>query len=422
MKSRNFKRFVAIIMSACVFGSLVSGALAASFSDVTDSHWANRYVERAKENDLVEGYGDGLYGVEDNVKSAEWCKMLVRLLFTDDSQNAIDSGMDSTPWWNPYVQISSMKGLLDNTAAYDSYIEGGSTGWVEDMVSEPISRYDMAQTIYNASVRLEWESGDTSDITSSIADWADVPERYQTAVKYCYASGLILGIDSVGTFAGNSGMTRGQAATVLCRLLDVVEGNHDFGNDNSDENPPVSDVASRLTIETATSWYTTGYKFEVTVTGDAIPGKLANDSAISDENILAILAELELIIPEGTSWGAKGSGYDTYYYGSDNPVSNGGGCNGFAGMVCDLLYGHGAEYTSHSDLSKVKCGDIVHLYNSNSASEHWIVVKSTSTDSEGLMKFSACEGNANGKVTWSFPRYTGSTGYLYPDHTVYCFY
>ena len=422
MKNRNFKRFVAIIMSACVFGSLVSGALAASFSDVTDSHWANRYVERAKENSLVEGYGDGLYGVEDNVKSTEWCKMLVQLLFAEDFQNAIDSGMDSTPWWNPYVQISSMKSLLDNTAAYDSYVEGGSTGWVEEMVSEPISRYNMAQTIYNSSVRLEWESGDTSDITSSIADCADVPERYQTAVKYCYTSGLILGIDSVGTFAGNSGMTRGQAATVLCRLLDVVEGTHDFGNNNSDENPPVSGVASRLTIETATSWYTTGYKFEVTVAGDAIPGKLADDSEISDENILAILSELEIIIPEGTSWG-DGSNGDKYYYGSDSPAADGGGCNAFAGMVCDLLYGHGAESTSQNDLSKVKCGDIVYLYNSPTDKGHWIVVTGVGVDPiTNAMTFTSCEGNADGQVKWDALRYVAGTEYLYSDITIYSFY
>jgi hypothetical protein len=207
-------------------------------------------------------------------------------------------------------------------------------------------------------------------------------------------------------------------------LIDTGRG-YDPDEQYAPDMQPVSEagasVVDRLTVGPATSWYTKGYMYEVTVTGDAIPGKLANGADVTDANILAMLAEVEAIFPEDTSWGAKASGNDTYYYGSENPVSNGGGCNGFAGIVCDVLYGHGAAYSTHNDLSTVKCGDIVRLYNESTDKEHWIVVIAINSDSAGLLKFTSCEGNVNGRVKWNFSNPIGYTESLYPDSTIYSF-
>jgi hypothetical protein len=207
-------------------------------------------------------------------------------------------------------------------------------------------------------------------------------------------------------------------------LIDTGRG-YDPDEQYAPDTPPVSEagaaVADRLTVGPATSWYTKGYMYEVTVTGDAIPGKLANGTDITDANILAMLAEVEAIFPEDTSWGAKASGNDTYYYGSDNPVSNGGGCNGFAGIVCDVLYGHGAAYSTHNDLSTVKYGDIVRLYNSATDDEHWIVFTGTKLSITGDTVITSCEGNSSGRVTWEGNNYVTATTNHYPNSTVYSF-
>jgi len=152
--------------------------------------------------------------------------------------------------------------------------------------------------------------------------------------------------------------------------------------------------------------------------GDAIPGKLANGKDISDENITAMLAELEAIFPDGTTWG-DGTNGTLYSHMSD--ITTGGGCNAWAGMTADLLWGKGAEYSNHSDLSNVKPGDIVQLMNKETGREHWFVVRGLGTSITGSTVIFTCDGNVNGKVSWS-SRPVGAAINDYPNSVIYTFY
>ena len=56
---------------------------------------------------------------------------------------------------------------------------------------------------------------------AKIGDWNQIPAAYRDTVSTVYALGIITGT-SQGTFAPNQGMTRAEAATVLCRLADAL--------------------------------------------------------------------------------------------------------------------------------------------------------------------------------------------------------
>ena len=90
-------------------------------------------------------------------------------------------------------------------------------------VTDVITRYDMAQIMYNLMSKKGVQMPTNVD-TSKIADWSKIPQEYQKAVSVCYSLGTLSGTDSKGTFNGTGNMDRAQAAVVMSRLLEVCEG------------------------------------------------------------------------------------------------------------------------------------------------------------------------------------------------------
>lgn len=196
--------------------SLPVGAVSNStptFTDVPETHWAYSYVERAAENGWVSGVGNGKFGIDNQVTYAELSTMLVRAFFNDVLDGYM--GPDSAPWYEPYCAAMATTGLFSETKASNGY---------STVALQPINRYEMTQILYNV---LEYEdvelSYNAASIQAGIGDWNTVPSNYRDALTAVVAAGMISGVDSKGTFSGNSQMTRGQAAVVMCRTADIVK-------------------------------------------------------------------------------------------------------------------------------------------------------------------------------------------------------
>ncbi|MDL2288553.1 S-layer homology domain-containing protein [Oscillospiraceae bacterium OttesenSCG-928-F05] len=426
------KRILAMFLVICTIMSLSVAAIAASFTDVPESHWANEFVEKAAANNLVSGVGNGAYQPEKSVSNAEWCQMIANLY-----GSSISDKYDGDPWWLQAV-VSAHKAqylretdLIVNGFNEDLNMDYGINNgqfsnarfYNESVMLEGISRYDMAQTIYNLTGRRERNriTVNTTGFSEQIADYASVPERFREAVLFCYATGFITGVDSNGTFAGSSSMTRGAAATVLCRLLDEKNGNWEI---NVNTNVEITAVKDMISITNSTR---SDFTYDITVNNTTVPGMLSNGKPITQENIAAMLAEIEELFPTGTSWGEDETKHDVYYYNSTSPAPHGGGCNAFAGMVADVLFGAkrgDGKWTSNTNLYDAKSGDLIELKDSNGVSRHWIVVtgaepyigsKLVATDGgkyipgeafiivehETIM-LTTCDGNNGAKVDWSY--------------------
>lgn len=375
------KRILAGALSLCLFASALPGAHAASFTDVPERHWSYEFVEKAHANELVSGTGDGAFQPDNTVSNAEWATMVCNLFYADSIEAYHAQGGNTEYWWMPYMYVGQ-RVLGGTTVMNDGW---RSPGWEPAVVTAGISRYDMAQVIYN--IALHWEQPSTTGIESHIADWSSVPENYRDAVAYCFAAGFVTGVDANGTFDGNNTMTRGAAAVVLCRLLDAKNGTHQF--EMSGSSSP-SDGSS---------------------TGEPT---LANGKAVTEENIWEILAEYQERYPTGTTWGQE----RTY---TSPTFGYGAACDAWAYMISDALWGD-ASYTTHTDLNQVKAGDIVYLYNQETRSGHWLVVTGIGSDSEGFSYFISCDGNNGGKVMWDSRNYVQHTTNMYPDFTIYSFY
>ena len=181
--------------------------------------------------------------------------------------------------------------------------------------------------------------------------------------------------------------------------------------------PNTSAIKDRIILKDRTNG--NGTAFDIETIGDAIPGKLANGKDITEANIAAMFAELQAVFPDGTSWGDGKNG--TYYSYWSGIFGSGGACNSWAYMTADLLFGKGATYTMHNDLTKVKAGDVVWLKDANNKGVHWFVVRGMATSVSGNSQILSCDGNSNGEVIWG-QKATQYTAMNNPNSIVYSFY
>jgi len=421
------KRIASMLLAICFILSMSVTAFAATFTDVPESHWGSAAVERAVENSLVSGIGNGQYEPDKSVTNAEWSQMLKNLFWPD---------MPSVggEWWFGAVRYAHQMGWLDGTELINAGLNNEVNPYNKTIANKAISRYDMAQVIYNLSSDRFELTVSTSGISERIADYQSIPTKYRAAVEYCYAAGFINGTDAVGTFGGKDPMTRAAAATVLCKLLDAYNGNHTVPNfdkpgDVTPNNTAVKDMVSWASTER------TNYDYEVTVSNTATAGKLSNGKDITPANITAMLNELKTIFPAGTSWGlTTDANADAYYYYS-RAFGGGGGCNSWAYMTFDTLFGTGTKTTSNADLYDVKPGDVIQFKNKSGTSVHWVFITNVETVMSSKLvngqivpvediQITYCDGNSGAVVGWgkTYMLATILGNSMYPNSILYSAY
>ena len=294
---------------------LVTGAAAAApnFTDVPSGHWAYTYVSEAAENNLVSGKGGGLYGVNDALNIGEFATMICGLLYPEADDPYAGK---SSYWWYQYAEAAYQKGDLAGTVAGDRRTADGA--WTATVVQQPMSRYDLAQIIANVMESQGWPTPDATLIflaMATIPDWSDIPTNYQNAVAMAYAGGFLSGMEG-GRFDGESSMTRGQAAVVLCAMLDA----------KTEQDAPVYTNRS---------------------------GRLVNGEEANEDNVREALSDL------------KSEFYNYYLYDVDRSYTSqrlgtASGEQGFAYMISDRVFG-ALAVEEQDDPDRLKPGDLVDL-------------------------------------------------------------
>lgn len=212
-----------VIISLCTYG--VHAKSAQTFSDVPPSHWAYSYIQQAVDKGYVDGVGAGRFDPDGPVSNAQFVAMLVKAFMRDTLPQSGSNQAEWNPWWGPYMQAAFDRGLLNGMTLWKNFDSGGAKA-VAALADEPISRFDMAEGILSMMSRLNIDQPTAAAMVlarTSIADYGSIPSTHRVAVDFAYAYGCLTGIDSRGTFAGDSGMTRAQAAVVLIRLDELNE-------------------------------------------------------------------------------------------------------------------------------------------------------------------------------------------------------
>lgn len=211
------RKILPLLLTLVILASVAAPIQAASytFEDVPADHWANPYVEQAYAAGWVHGMGGNKYDPTGTLTRAQFLTMITNAFYSD--LVAMGNVPDGYPWYT-----------VNWWAAQSNNLNNGTSMEVLSDLTEPISRYDMAQVIVNtlSNQRISAAAMAAQSAQADISDWSSVPDRYRHAVSSAYALGILNGRS--GGFAGQETMNRAEGATVLCRIAEAIaEGGND---------------------------------------------------------------------------------------------------------------------------------------------------------------------------------------------------
>lgn len=338
------RRAIALSLGLCAL--TIPASAATAFTDVPSTYWGYSYITKAANNGLVSGIGNNQYGPEQKLSNAQFVTMVCNLFYS----NQVKAQGTSSDWWRPYMNVAYANNLLSGTTVGQNYAAAGS--WNSSSVNGQISRYDMAQIMYNLSTAQRWETPDSMSLVLSqllIKDFGSIPTNYQMPVAYCYAKGLLTG-DENSNFNGSATTTRAQAAVVLCGL---------------------NDEKTQATAPTYTN-----------------SNRLANGLVATEENVANLIDDLQASYPNYDQWSVN----TTY---TSQRLGVGTGSRGFAYMISDKIFG-GMPANQIDDPADLRLGDVISL---NNGSEYGVVCEAD----EDTFTYVSCD--SSGWISWKNDMY-----------------
>ena len=115
-----------IFIGVLVVGTLLSPkALATTYFDVPENHWAAAVISEAADAGIMQGRGNGIFGLGDKIKRSEFASMLVKMMKLDKSTSTISLFEDikSDDWFFYDVNTLAEYNIYnDNTYRPNDYI------------------------------------------------------------------------------------------------------------------------------------------------------------------------------------------------------------------------------------------------------------------------------------------------------------
>lgn len=365
------KTFLPLLALLC----LIFPARAADFYDLPADHWAGAEIQQALDAGVMNGYGDGSFQPGRAVTASQFCAMLCRSFLAEEYAAAPEG---------TYRAMDACLPILKGTALETAYQNRGRH-W-DRFVNEPLTRYDMAQILYNLVLEKEALGKAVVISTEDIADQALIPAGYRSAVAVCWGTGILKG-QSDGRFAGEDCLNRAQAAVIWSRLDELLNGPREvpenLGEDGEIREMPAFGLQGEETVQAMMD----RINARTPLCGE---GLLPNGKARTEEALQELLELVKQGCPDGTVWSST-LRYD-YCPPRFGPVK---GCLSFGLAVSDFLYGEEAPYTQHQNFRSLSVGDVLHIQ--GGGQERVLIL--TGVDREEDV-YTACELKKNGKVTW----------------------
>jgi len=185
--------------------------------DDSYQHWAGGSIMILQSMDIMVGYEDWKVRPDEQLTRAQFVKMLAKVLelpYSGEQEMPFSDIGDH--WAGPYI----LRALAAGVISADDY----GPNFRPD---EVIPREEMAYLLVPA--REAYAAAhpgivypDPAEVPA-FTDEAEIDQKYVERVKECAALGLLTGYPE-GYFGPNRGLTRGEAATVLTRLMGVSGG------------------------------------------------------------------------------------------------------------------------------------------------------------------------------------------------------
>ena len=252
------------LAAGCLPLSAQAAAPITTFPDVAEEAWYAEYIYKITRNfpgiiinGMVDPDGVTRFHPDDDVKRGEFLKLAITaaeatglILYT------LDTSRDSIHWAGKYYTLALEDNLLTpNILGSEQHGDGSGKQAVQteifpctlESLDQPISRYEMAVILSNLCANTLMEKTVVAnDAYTNIADYSGIGQEFSPAVEQAYGKGLLIGYED-GAFHGERTLTRGQAATVIERLLwDNDRQVPDWSEQPEPEPEPVPDESAEF--------------------------------------------------------------------------------------------------------------------------------------------------------------------------------
>ena len=171
-----------------------------AFTDVNSSDWFYSNVIEMVGLNIVNGYPDGTFKPQGQLKADEFIKMLII------GMGYQPKATDSTYWADGYIQKAEELKIVDKTFIADYRYN--------------LTREQAAKIIVNTIFLKEARQSNTYDeyIRKAIADYYLIADKYKQDMIDCYNLGIMQGND-YSMMNPKSTITRAEATTVVLRMM-----------------------------------------------------------------------------------------------------------------------------------------------------------------------------------------------------------
>ena len=169
------------------------------FSDVPEDAWYAEYVNALAKRTIISGDENGRFNPSAGITRAELVKLLVVATGCYDASLVSDfEDVGADKWYTSYIASAKANAII---SGYNN----------RAMPEETVTRQDAAVMIAAMT-----DGGGEYDLEFS--DAADISEYAYPSVMKAVAAGIMQGMGD-GSYAPREGLTRAQAAVVICRLI-----------------------------------------------------------------------------------------------------------------------------------------------------------------------------------------------------------
>ena len=211
-QQKSYKKFIATAATATLVASAIVPVASASFSDVADTHEFAGYINKAVEAELIKGYADGTFGINDNLKRSQVVLIIGRYL----EKLGYTSKETTSPWLDvkdeeviKYGNIVKEAGVFTGYA--DGTLKGGSFITRENMA---VVLDRLAEKVTDTSFSKVAEGIEDK----KIADLATANADYQASIQALRD----LGISTVENFNPKGNVKRGQFAKFIVTAVEKI--------------------------------------------------------------------------------------------------------------------------------------------------------------------------------------------------------
>ena len=205
---------VTLLLSTLPASAAIGGTR--SFSDVKSDDWFKPYVDKLSSWGIINGYEDGSFGPNRTLTRAEFITMvfnagntLTMMYIDENDQPGSYETINNVHWAQPYWNALNDAGIIAGSGIKCSNAE----------LNQPITRNEMAVLITNMLYKDYYEDKvSVSNVTGVIKDYNSIPSGYRYYVEQAFGKGVLSGYTDQ-TFQGGNQLTRGEAASVVDRML-----------------------------------------------------------------------------------------------------------------------------------------------------------------------------------------------------------